>query len=88
MDPNAIRETLFGTPWHRCHIQLSSGETLTLDHPDWALMSPRNAFLIVVLAGIGRAHDSYRVIEPHHIVSLQVERQPAPQPTPADTSGA
>jgi len=85
MKPDTIHQTLFGTPWQRCHIQLSSGETLTLEHPDWALMSQRRTFLIVVLADPARAHDSYRVIEPHHIASFELERQTSPQPKLAET---
>ncbi len=69
MKVETIQQTLFGTSWKRCRMSLTSGEVLELAHPDWILMSPRRTFLIVVLAD-----DSYRVIEPDHVVGLDVER--------------
>lgn len=63
-----IRQTLFGTPWKTCRMALSSGEALAIEHPNWVFISPGGTFLIVVLPD-----ESHRVIEPDHVVSLEVE---------------
>lgn len=70
MKVETIREILFGTPWKHCRMWLSSGESLDITHPEWVFLSPTRSFLIAVLP-----NDSFRVIEPDHVVSLDVERQ-------------
>jgi hypothetical protein len=63
MDIAGVREALHKQPFGPFVICLADGRSLTVPHPDFVALTPRRVI-------VGAADDSWSVIEPKLIVSL------------------
>jgi hypothetical protein len=61
---DSIREFNRAAPFERYEILMASGERHAVPHPDFALISPRRSFVIVI--------DTKD--RPHHLSALLIER--------------
>ena len=79
MDLQGIREALHRQPFEPFSIRLADGRSLPVPHPDFVAVGPRR---IVVVA----ADDSWSVVEPLLIVSL--DSNGSHSPTPPGSAGS
>ena len=63
MDIAGIREALHKQPFEPFTIRLADGRSLPVPHPDFVAVTPRRAI-------VGAEDDSWSVVEPLSIVSL------------------
>ena len=66
MDIAGIREALHKEPFEPFAIRLADGRSLPVPHPDFVALTPRRVI-------VGAADDSWAVVEPLLIVSLDYE---------------
>jgi len=70
MDTNAIRAELRKLPFDPFVIRLADGREIPIIHPDYVAVSPRRVI-------VTNQDDSYQVLEPLLIVSLEVVKPKA-----------
>jgi hypothetical protein len=66
MDMGGIREALHKQPFEPFAIRLADGRSLPVPHPDFVALTPRRVI-------VGAEDDSWAVVEPLLIVSLDYE---------------
>jgi hypothetical protein len=81
MDIQGIREALHRQPFEPFSIRLADGRSLPVPHPDFVAIGPRR---LVVVA----ADDSWSVVEPLLIVSLDANGSQSATPPDSASSAA
>jgi hypothetical protein len=77
MSNDEILSTLFSQRWQHCTLRLSSGEAITVTHPDYLFMPPaRDWVLWVKPDGKG-----LQIIPTHHIASIELRIASSPAAT-------
>lgn len=72
MNNDEVHTTLFGQCWLSCTLRLTSGDSVTVAHPDYLLMPPdRNWILYVKPEGKG-----LQFIPTVHIAAIELQIQP------------
>lgn len=67
-----IHATIFGQRWEHCTLRLDSGDSITVDHPDYLLMPPqRNWVLWVKPEGKG-----LQFVPTQHIAAIELDHAP------------
>jgi len=69
MDLQGLREALHRSPFEPFSIRLVDGRSLSVEHPEFVAVGTRRAIVIA-------ADDSWSVVEPLLIVSLDYEAPP------------
>jgi hypothetical protein len=72
MTNEEIYSTIFKQRWRKITIRLSSGDTLTSDHPDYHFM-PREENWVLHVKPHGKG---LQIIPTAHIASLELETEP------------
>jgi hypothetical protein len=72
MTNEEVHSTIFNQRWRQITIRLSSGDSVTTDHPDYLLMPPdKNWVLYVKPQGKG-----LQFLPTGHIASIELETEP------------
>ena len=77
MDIAGVRQALHREPFQPFAIHLADGRSLPVPHPDFVALTPRRVI-------VGASDDSWAVVEPLLIRSLDYDPPPAPRTDGAD----
>lgn len=75
MNAEKFREMLRAKPFRRFLVKTTDGDTFTVDHPDYALVGPRDG--VVVLFD---KDEHFRIVSMDHVVTLEPARNGVRKP--------
>jgi hypothetical protein len=77
MSDQEVHSTIFGQQWRRCTLRLTSGDAVTVDHPDYLFMPPQKNWVLHVKPN----RQGLQFMPTAHIAAIELEKDPVPPGT-------
>jgi hypothetical protein len=71
-----LRHFMHAAPFSPFHIKTTDGDTFTITHPDFVMISPRGEMAIIY----ARGEDGHRVLNLRQVVSMEPVRNGSRKP--------
>ena len=73
MTDQEVHATIFGQRWRQCTLRLTSGDVVTVDHPDYLLMPREKNWVLYVKPG----GQGLQFMPTVHIAAIEIVKEPA-----------
>jgi len=75
MNADRFRDMLRAQPFRRFLVKTTDGDTFSVDHPDYALVSPKESVVVIF-----EKDEHFRIVSMDHIVTLEPTRNGVKKP--------
>ena len=75
MNADRFRDMLRAQPFRRFLVKTTDGDTFSVDHPDYAIVSPQQSVVVIF-----DRDEHFRIVSMNHVVTLEPARNGAKKP--------